>query len=506
MGYQCVCPAGFSGLNCELDGERCFAEACGDKGKCYDLEGGLGYRCSCPVGKTGDRCERGIVIQDPSFNRTSYIAYETLSDALMETQIHMKIKPTSVEDALLFYSAFSEDGNGDYIAITIKDRHVEFRYDSGSGPAIIRSTNPLRLNAWTNIRAERNLQDGSLSINEEVAVKGVSPGSTVGLNLRTPLYIGGVSRSTRVAPSVEVDFHQGFQGCISQILIKNVALDLINDAISSNNVADCGDARPCARRPCRNGGICEKVGSRDYRCICSPDYTGRDCEVEINVCVTEQPCRNGADCVVDEYGDALCHCKLGFIGQFCEQRISITTGAYYFGDGWIELPKELLPHRSATVEEVIEITVSTSEPYGLIFWHGQQPEVSGRGKDFLSLAVLDGKVVFSYELGSGIANISTVERIDDGRPHTIKASRTGKSGSLEVNGFSFVRGESQGILKMLNTEGNIYIGGVPDAELMTNGRFIRPFVGCISNLQIQGKGPLDYSFESIDARNVDSCT
>ena len=46
---------------------------------------------------------------------------------------------------------------------------------------------------------------------------GVSPGSTVGLNLRTPLYIGGVSRDVRVAPSVEVDFHQGFQGCISQV-------------------------------------------------------------------------------------------------------------------------------------------------------------------------------------------------------------------------------------------------------------------------------------------------
>ena len=24
-GYQCVCPEGFSGLNCELIGERCFA-------------------------------------------------------------------------------------------------------------------------------------------------------------------------------------------------------------------------------------------------------------------------------------------------------------------------------------------------------------------------------------------------------------------------------------------------------------------------------------------------
>lgn len=42
------------------------------------------------------------------------------------------------------------------------------------GPAIIRSANPLRQNAWTNIVAERNLQDGSLSINEEIAVKGRS--------------------------------------------------------------------------------------------------------------------------------------------------------------------------------------------------------------------------------------------------------------------------------------------------------------------------------------------
>ena len=36
--------------------------------------------------------------------------------------------------------------------------------------------------------------------------------------------------------------------------------------------------------------------------------------------------------------------------------------------------------------------------------------------------------------------------------------RTGKKGTLEVNGFSIVEGESQGILKMLNTQGNIYIG------------------------------------------------
>ena len=49
-------------------------------------------------------------------------------------------------------------------------------------------------------------------------------------------------------------------------------------------------------------------------------------------------------------------------------------------------------------------------------------------------------------------------------------------------------------------------GGVPNAQLMTNGQFTMPFVGCITNLHIQGKGPLDFSTEAVDGRNVDSCT
>ena len=36
--------------------------------------------------------------------------------------------------------------------------------------------------------------------------------------------------------------------------------------------------------------------------------------------------------------------------------------------------------------------------------------------------------------------------------------RSGRSGSLEIDGFSFVEGESGGSLQMLNTEGNIFLG------------------------------------------------
>ena len=73
---------------------------------------------------------------------------------------------------------------------------------------------------------------------------------------------------------------------------------------------------------------------------------------------------------------------------------SIGTSAGFRGDGYVELPLRLLPHRSSQVEEVIEMTISTDQSDGLLLWHGQRPSVRGRGKDYLSLALHGGKVVF----------------------------------------------------------------------------------------------------------------
>ena len=40
------------------------------------------------------------------------------------------------------------------------------------------------------------------------------------------------------------------------------------------------------------------------------------------------------------------------------------------------------------------MTVSTDQSDGLLLWHGQKPSVRGRGKDYLSVALHGGKVVF----------------------------------------------------------------------------------------------------------------
>ena len=73
--------------------------------------------------------------------------------------------------------------------------------------------------------------------------------------------------------------------------------------------------------------------------------------------------------------------------------------------------------------------------------------------------MVDGRLEFSYELGSGPAQITTAVRVDDGRRHRVVARRTAREGSLELDSVFQENGRSpEGPHQMLNTKGNIYIG------------------------------------------------
>lgn len=50
-----------------------------------------------------------------------------------------------------------------------------------------------------------------------------------------------------------------------------------------------------------------------YYCTCERGWTGPNCEIEINECLSN-PCLNGGSCV-DELDGFYCTCPLGFIGK-----------------------------------------------------------------------------------------------------------------------------------------------------------------------------------------------
>ena len=91
---------------------------------------------------------------------------------------------------------------------------------------------------------------------------------------------------------------------------------------------------------------------------------------------------------------------------------------------------------------------------------------------FIGFEVVNGRLEFSYELGSGPAQITTRERVDDGKRHRVVARRTTRHGSLELDGVRENGISPEGNHQMLNTKGNIYIGKISFLNIFMNPNLV----------------------------------
>ncbi|WAR15211.1 PGBM-like protein, partial [Mya arenaria] len=486
----------------------CQRNPCLNGGECVAANMKFGFSCICPQGYTGSRCEeRGeqcypnVPVTSPYFNRTSFISYAPVDNVPFANNIELEFKPQSLQDGIIMYEGDNEDGSGDFLAIVQKDGYLEFRFDTGSGPAIVRSRNPVRVGEWTSIKASRNQREGSLTVNEEQPVKGSSPGSTIGLNLKLPLYLGGADPTVRVSPNTGVN--QGFVGCVAQASINGARLELVRSAVESLNVVDCGERRLCERTPCRNGATCEDIPGPNYKCLCPVTHTGRDCEQELNLCLTNSPCQNGAAC---SYRDNTyqCDCPLGFAGRDCQFAIQLDDNLKFGGRSLLSLNQSLLAHTRTQERQNISFVIRTTQSDGLVFWQGAQADKKLMGQDYMSIALVDGYVEFRFEMGTGPAELRSRDRVNDGQPHMVFVDRLGRAGSLIIDSTETVFGNSQGSLQMLNVYGNIYFGGLSNIQLMTDNAHTENFEGCIGQINISGKD-IDINRDVIRAFNIESC-
>nr|QYB17310.1 heparan sulfate proteoglycan [Laodelphax striatellus] len=510
QGYKCICPRGFRGENCSYIGDPCYQGACGS-GKC--VSSGSGLKCMCPLNKAGDRCERSISIVQPAFSGESYLAYPA-PKANHKLKIALKINPSEVSDSLLLYSAQNEQGTGDFVSLSIKDRHVEFRFNSGQGPVILRSRHELKPGHWVTISAVRDQkEDGRtihsrLAVDKEAHVSKSEPPHKAALSLRTFVFVGGINRQSGMRLAPDVGVQDGFHGCISEVEVSGLDLDLLRSVMESSNVQECSDMHGdlCNLNPCQNNAVCRPTSHPPrYICDCQSGFSGVHCEHENNMCQLLSPCHNGAKCTGTS-SSYYCDCPLGYSGPTCSIREEFTTEVSFKGNGYIELDKRLLPHTNPNEKEVVTIEFSTDKPNSILFWHGQSPEEDGRDQDFLSLAVVNGHLEMSWELGDGPGLIRSPKRVDDGMKHTVQMMRTGQTGSFSVDNTMKVQADSPGTMTRLNTNGNIFIGGLPDIEKMTDRRYTEGLDGCIHLIQIQNSGVINLMDEAVNGVNVGRCT
>ncbi|KAG8124144.1 hypothetical protein E2320_019551, partial [Naja naja] len=149
----------------------------------------------------------------------------------------------------------------------------------------------------------------------------------------------------------------------------------------------------------------------------------------------------------------------------------------------------------------------------LLFFTGQKGQ-GLTGDDFLVLGLRNGSLVYSYNLGSGIATI-TSEPLDlTRRIHTVRLGRFLRSGWMKVDSQKNKTITSPGKLTGLNVFSQFYVGGYIEyiPEFLPKGSsFKNGFQGCIFDLRVRAGKDQEFKAPGIPeghpntGRNVGQC-
>ncbi|XP_055847486.1 uncharacterized protein LOC129913052 isoform X2 [Episyrphus balteatus] len=248
---------GFDIQDCTTD--KCFKYPCQHEGKC--LPSDQGAICLCPMGFVGDLCELRLDLQVPSFNGSSYLRYAPLGDsALIWLELQVVIKPLET-DGIILYTG--HEHHGDFIALSLDMGFVEFSFDLGSGPAVVRSDYPITTGQWHTIKVSRTARLAVLKVDELPEVMTISSNGFWHLSLPHALYLGGVPHSDLLPTIIR---HRGFfSGCIQKVKINSRTMSIVGEALGGTNVDNCPHA--CNAQPCGPLSECLPL-LENYECRC----------------------------------------------------------------------------------------------------------------------------------------------------------------------------------------------------------------------------------------------
>lgn len=169
--------------------------------------------------------------------------------------------------------------------------------------------------------------------------------------------------------------------------------------------------------------------------------------------------------------------------------VSVDSSVTLFSD-------EMLSFGSESVESGVggqkdnqfEIWFRTQSKSGLILWTQSNRGTSVKS-DYLSIAINDGFVELSYNLGKQkeLFILKSNLRVDDGRWHMVHVERNRRLGVLTLDNNRSVTGNSEAGATELNTDGVLWIGGHPNLPAGLPADYYMGFVGCLKDLKVDNE-------------------
>ncbi|XP_076027092.1 pikachurin [Genypterus blacodes] len=453
----------------ECSDSVCDLVSCANGAACFANRAD-GYICLCPLGFRGALCQESFSLSLPLFNETMFsYAFtpwpQSSQSYLSFMEFEVTFRPSAPDGTLLY----SEDAaSGDFLAINLVDRYVEFRFDCGSGGAVIRSEEQISLDTWHELRVSRTAKSGILQVDNQSPREGIAEGAFTQIKCSSPLYIGGVPAFDKTKSTARV--LKPFTGTVQQLVLNDRTIPITTGSAGGVNVANA--PHPCVESPCANGGTCRPKWD-GYECDCPLGYDGRHCQKE---------CGNYCLNTVTEAIE-----MPQFIGR-----------SYLTYDG-----RDILKRVSGSRTNLFMRFKSTAKD-GLLLWRGDSP--MRPNSDFLSMGLQDGALIFSYNLGSGVANIVVNGSFNDGKWHRVKAVRDGQTGKLTVDDYGAKTGRSPGKMRQLNVNGPLYVGGMKEIALHTNRQYMAGLVGCVSHFTLSTDYHLALVEDAADGKNINTCS
>ncbi|NWY02494.1 EGFLA protein, partial [Nothoprocta ornata] len=446
----------------------CDEASCINSGTCTASKADS-YICLCPLGFKGHHCEEAITLAIPQFNESLMSFASTPwplapQNYLSFTEFEMTFRP-DVESGVLLYSYDSD--SKDFLAINMVAGYVEFRFDCGSGTAVLRSEEPVSLGQWHEIRVSRTAKNGILQVDKQKPVEGMAEGAFTQIKCSSDIFIGGVPNYDAVKKNSGI--LRPFSGSIQKIILNDRTIDVKQDFTFGVNLENA--AHPCLSSPCTNGGSC--VPKKDtYECDCPLGFDGQHCQKEC--------------------------------GNYCLNSITEAIEIPQFiGRSYLTYDNPDILKRVSGSRTNVFMRFKTTMKEGLLLWRGDSP--MRHNSDFISLGLQDGALIFSYNLGSGIASIMVNGSFSDGRWHRVKAVRDGQSGKVTVDDYGARTGKSPGKMRQLNINGVLYVGGMKEIALHTNRQYLRGLVGCISHLTLSTDYHISLVEDAADGKNINMC-
>uniref|UniRef100_A0A8I5NNJ3 Contactin associated protein family member 5 n=1 Tax=Papio anubis TaxID=9555 RepID=A0A8I5NNJ3_PAPAN len=374
------------------------------------------------------------------YTEASYLHFPTFH-AEFSADISFFFKTTALSGVFL-----ENLGIKDFIRLEISSpSEITFAIDVGNGPVelVVQSPSLLNDNQWHYVRAERNLKETSLQVdNLPRSTRETSEEGHFRLQLNSQLFVGGTSSRQK-----------GFLGCIRSLHLNGQKLDLEERAKVTSGV----------RPGCP--GHCSSYGSI---------------------------CHNGGKCV-EKHNGYLCDCTNSpYEGPFCKKEVSAvfeagTSVTYMFQEPYpvtknISLSSSAIYTDSAPSKENIAFSFVTAQTPSLLLF------VNSSSQDFLAVLLCkNGSLQVRYHLNKEETHVFTIDadNFANRRMHHLKINREGRELTIQVPSLlSPVSATVKGLLIVFYIAENLSL----DSEVAKANAL--GFAGCLSSVQYNHIAPL----------------